>query len=583
LFKPLKDKTARVRAGRWRMRATLAGIVCSLLVTASAAVQAAPSAGRAAFVREAQRIEAERTGVARPIGLAFSRTSASFYVVASHLRSAPSSAAAKIVRFKPFALRAGSERAGSTRIAAALSEPINIAFDASSNRVLLLANPDELLEVGAGARGDVHPRTLVRRDVSRLALGDPQGMAVDPATGTLFVLDARGPRIVRFHHKSGMFSALDLSASGLVDPRGIAFDPVSGHLHVGSAEAIVELTQTGKVVAVRNLSPLGLKDPQALVVAPSGDLTDDPRTHSIYVADTGATGRAGAIVELARMPLAAAAADFNSSLVRTVNTAAFSPPSPDPSGLAYVPATQRLVISDAEVEETVSGITHFRGVNVWETTLAGHVVVTANISKKAPTAVPMSNEATGMAWSPSNGHYFVSDDGAKRVFDLHPGADGKIGTAGDTWTSFSTTANGNTNADPEGITYDTIRNRLFVADGVNAEVYEYMPAGTLVGHFDVARYGVGDPETVEYNAARGTLFILSNRKSGPLIVETTIGGALLQTISVSAAGARKPAGLAYAPASNGSGATRFYFVDRGVDNNSNPNAVDGKMYEMTAP
>jgi hypothetical protein len=96
-------------------------------------------------------------------------------------------------------------------------------------------------------------------------------------------------------------------------------------------------------------------------------------------------------------------------------------------------------------------------------------------------------------------------------------------------------------------------------------------------------YGVADPETVEFNPVGGTLFTLSNRQSGPIIVETTISGALLQTIDVSAAGARKPAGLAYAPASNGSGAMRFYFVDRGVDNNADPRENDGKMYELTAP
>ena len=46
---------------------------------------------------------------------------------------------------------------------------------------------------------------------------------------------------------------------------------------------------------------------------------------------------------------------------------------------------------------------------------------------------------------------------------------------------------------------------------------------------------------------------------------------------------KKPAGLAYAPASNGSGAMRFYVVDRGKDNNSDPNIIDGKLVELTAP
>jgi hypothetical protein len=58
---------------------------------------------------------------------------------------------------------------------------------------------------------------------------------------------------------------------------------------------------------------------------------------------------------------------------------------------------------------------------------------------------------------------------------------------------------------------------------------------------------------------------------------------LQQTINISAASANDPAGLTYAPASNGSGTKRFYIVARGVDNDTDPNENDGKMYEMTAP
>ncbi|HKY53435.1 MAG TPA: hypothetical protein VJM08_03975, partial [Anaerolineales bacterium] len=46
---------------------------------------------------------------------------------------------------------------------------------------------------------------------------------------------------------------------------------------------------------------------------------------------------------------------------------------------------------------------------------------------------------------------------------------------------------------------------------------------------------------------------------------------------------KQAAGLAYAPASNGSGVKRFYIVDRAIDNNNDPRIIDGKMYEMTTP
>ncbi|MGQ4818307.1 hypothetical protein ACQ1ZK_14310, partial [Enterococcus faecium] len=40
------------------------------------------------------------------------------------------------------------------------------------------------------------------------------------------------------------------------------------------------------------------------------------------------------------------------------------------------------------------------------------------------------------------------------------------------------------------------------------------------------------------------------------------------------------AGIALAPASDGSGAQHLYIVDRGVDNDFNPDENDGRFYEM---
>ena len=280
-------------------------------------------------------------------------------------------------------------------------------------------------------------------------------------------------------------------------------------------------------------------------------------------------------------PQAATAIDFTSSLVRTVDTAAFSPPSPDPSGLTYLPGSNTLLMTDPDVEEDIDGITHFQGANVWELTLSGAVVRSTNISTVEPTVFPMSEEPSGVAFKPSSGHCFVSDDSQKQIYDMNPGADGACGTGDDSSTFFST--NGVGNADPEGIAYDSWNDRLFVVDGAGSDIYQYTTSGALVGQFDVQAFGVGDPESVEFNPVSGTLFVLSNRQSGPIIIETTTSGVLLQTIDVSATGANKPTGLAYAPASDGSGAKRFYILDRGVASASNPNVVDGKMYELTAP
>jgi uncharacterized protein YjiK len=586
-----------VRGARTQPLIRLAGhglVVAGLIsvfftVTASAAPEQAGPSGGAAVLRQAQVLEQDRTGVTAPVGLAFARGSNSFYVVGS--RPGGAAADTEVVTLKPFDLSPVSDRAGSARIAAAIKDPVNVAFDARGSRLLLLDNVNRLLEVRADASGELDSNTLVRRDALRLELGDPQGMTVDPANGIIYIVDAAAPRLVRVEPgadgslDTATTSAVDLPASGLGSIRGLAFDSSTDHLHLRAGQTLYELTTGGDMVATRDLSGLELANPEGMSFAPSGDQTDDPAQQSVYVADSGGAQSSGQIVELSLAPLAAAAAaDFTASLVHTIDTAAFSPPSPDPSGLTYLPPPRNtLLMTDGEVEETVSGITHFQGVNVWEMTLSGTVVDTANISKKAPTVTPMTDEPVGVTWQPSTGHYFVSEDGGKRVYNLNPGGDGQIGTADDSWTYWSTLANGNSNGDPEGIAYDTLENRLWVADGVNAEIYHYELNGTLLGHFDVGAYGVGDTETVEYNAVSDTLFVLSNRQSGPIIVETTKTGARLQTIDVSAAADFKPAGLAYAPASNGTGVKRFYFADRGIDNNNDPRIIDGKIWEFTAP
>jgi sugar lactone lactonase YvrE len=544
--------------------------------------------GPKGVVREVRILESDSIGTTSPVGLAFAPRGKSFYVVPSSPPLAPSETT--VVRLRPFALRPKTDRVGSTTIVASVRDPINIAYDESRNRLLLLrADGRRLFAMQTNPDGSLDRTTLVHYDVRRFGLGDSEGMAVDPATGDIFVLDGSGPRVVRLDPgPAGGFvdagvSSIDLGASGTTKMRGIAFDPSSGHLQVQAGGRLYEMTTGGEIAAVRDLSAITLGTPQAMVVAPSGDQTDAPDQLSLYLADSGGSDQAlGQIVELSLTAAEApAASSFSSSLVHTVDTSAWDKPSPDPSGLAYLSGKNRIMVADGEVEETVSGITHFEGANVWETTFGGDVLRTANISKIQPTAVPMSNEPTGVAYDPAQDVYYFTDDGQKAVFRLSPGADDVVGTSDDSWNSFDVNVFGD--GDPEGIAYDTAHNRVFVADGVNAEIYQYTTTGSLIGHFDVAAFGVQDPESVEYNPISGTLFVLSNRASGPIIVETSLTGTLIQTIDVAASGARKPAGLAYAPASDGSGALHFYIADRGVDNNSDPREVDGKIYELTTP
>lgn len=575
----------------------MSALVLPLLQVKSSNAQNDPS-----LVWQVRAMESDQIDVASPVGLAFSNKDNAFHVAGAERSSR---AEIEVVKLSPLA-----ERGNSVQIGSGFQNPINMAYDNHANRLLLLhARGNQLWEMRAEAHGDLDPADIIRYDARRFGLQDPQGMAVDEASGVLFILDAAASLIKQVtplpdgSFEGASVSEISLQSHGFSEVRGLALDPTSGHLFVinPAEHTLYELTQAGELTATRDLAQFNLRDPQAMVFAPSGDQTDDPGQLNLYVADQGvkedpaspgglrfAEKQAtilqdtGQIVEFSlAAPVALSAASFASSLIRTTNMAAISPPSPDPSGITYLPGTNTLLIVDGEVEETVSGIRHFEGANVWELTLSGSKVRTANISKVAPTVTPMTNEPTDITWNPGNGHYYVVDDNAKRVFDLTPGSDGLIGTADDRWTYFSTSAVGS--GDPEGVTFNTWNNHIFVVDGLNAEVYEFTITGTLVNHFDVKKYGVGDPEGIQFNPERGTLFTMSSNRSTPVIVETTISGGFLQSIDISVTNPLAAAGLAYAPASNGSGVNRFFIVDRGVDNNTDPNIIDGKMYEITAP
>jgi hypothetical protein len=146
-------------------------------------------------------------------------------------------------------------------------------------------------------------------------------------------------------------------------------------------------------------------------------------------------------------------------LVQTVTTAAFSPPSPDPSGITYLPTTSLLWVSDGEVDEIPA---LFTGANLFGVTLAGVLAETKN-------TLSFSSEPTDLAYNPNDGHIFYSDDILDKIFDVNPGGDGIHGTGDDSVTSFSTTAFGS--RDPEGLSYDAASGDLFISDAANTEVY----------------------------------------------------------------------------------------------------------------
>jgi PKD repeat protein len=273
----------------------------------------------------------------------------------------------------------------------------------------------------------------------------------------------------------------------------------------------------------------------------------------------------------------AVAATVSATLVRTTAVSSLTPPVPDPSGIVYLPGRDRLLISDAEVDE----MTIYQGANLFETTRTGAL-------RDTGTTLPATKEPAGVGHNPANGHLFISDDDQMRVYEVVAGADGRYGTSDDTRTFFSTSAFGST--DPEDVTFYPPTGELFVMEGADNDVHRVAPGpnGVFDGipptgddihtEFDVKPYGVLDPEGISYYPGRDTLLMVDNSDR---VYEVNRDLMLINTIDISASNQVKAAGITVAPATDDPTRTDLYIVDRGVDNDVNPNENDGKMYEMS--
>lgn len=426
--------------------------------------------------------------------------------------------------------------------------------------------------------------------------GEAQWQAQDAAArgitadaGGVYVLDAKQGFILSASGSEKPVK-INLKRAGITQPSGLARNPQDGHFFVvDQGSLLVELDSRGRVIANNDLSALGLTAPQGMTFAASGDPTDSPDQQTLYLLASPVTSEADATVLLYEVTvdvpsLVEGIPVVPAQLIRATATSAFLPPSPDPAGLAYLPGSNLLMITDCDVDEMAI----YADVNVWTVALDGTQV-------GAYSAAGFSLEATGVAFNPVNGHYFISDDSTIRISEINPGADGQIGGGDDIVTYFRTSWYGAT--DPEGIAFDTTTGHLFIADGVGSEIYEVSPGPNgifdgvydlpnhlgddIVSSFDTYALGLMDIESVEYKADTQTLYAVSGLNN--VIAELSTEGELLRYIDVTPYAGRAESGLAYAPSSLDSNVKSIYIVARGIDNGADPNENDGMLYEIVAP
>ncbi|MEN8182342.1 MAG: hypothetical protein ABFS46_07385, partial [Myxococcota bacterium] len=487
-----------------------------------------------------------------------------------------------------------------------IPDPINLAFtggdDGTYQLLLLDHSAGDLIEVEVQRPGG-SPRFRTFR-VGGVSLVEPAGMALDPTTGDLFILDAARGTLVRL--EGGRYSRsteipLPTGLAALTDLRGLALDPLSQHLYLLSPAAgeIYEVDADGNFHAQRQLPELGAFSPLAMTFGASWDATDAPERTHLYLAtfdlDTGSpqvtewtfvpsvggqpqASEPALLLQSSNLSTASLTTPV-SDLEQTIDSSSFIPPSPDSAGIAYQASRDSMLMSDSEVNE----MSIYQGVNMFEHDRFGTLLDTFDTTT-------FSDEPTGVAIDPANGFCFLTDDtGTRSVHVLDPGPDQVCLTSDDSISSFPTGPFGS--RDPEGLAF--CQGSLFVADGVNAEFYEIQPGSNgifdgvapggddLVTSCDTTAMGVQDPEGIACDDSTGWLYLIGEPTT--LVIQASQDCDVLATIDVSAANADKPSGLALAPSSVTPSVQSLWITDRGTDNGKDPNENDGRVYEMSLP
>ncbi|MCE7984816.1 MAG: hypothetical protein DYG89_26895 [Caldilinea sp. CFX5] len=538
-------------------------------------------------VTEIRSLYPSEKNVRHVAGLAYAKAFNQFYLTQEQGETAELT----IISYSPF-----EDLLATTKLMDVNPEALNILFDDQRQQLLIFSRErQELIQIPVNAQAALEPAQIKRTSLRTVAPVQAQGMALDPAGQHLFILDNQAQQLLRVDADgaagvdASQLAHIDLAALGGHDLRGLAVHPHNGQLYLLSfdQQRLHQITPDGQLVATYDLAPLQLQTPQGMVFAPSADQTDPAETIHLFIADQGRMdqNQPGRIVEVALAGATSAQGmakvdSFALFLLQTIDLGQQTPSSPNPSGLAYLPAANRFFITDGEVDE-MSAL--FTGANLFAVTLTGTLTYTGS-------TLPYSVEPAGVAYNSANGHLFISDDDLKRVFELNAGPDTLFGTGDDTITFFSTAAF--LSFDPEGLAFDAAKGILYLADGINNEIYTIQPGANglfdgilaqggddVVTSFDVLSLDIQDMEGLEYDPATGNLLIVG--QSDRDIYEVTTTGLLVRILSIVDANPEKLAGIALAPASRNPASTHYYVIDRGVDNDVDPTANDGKLYELT--
>ncbi|MBL0408495.1 hypothetical protein JKG68_32040, partial [Microvirga aerilata] len=236
----------------------------------------------------------------------------------------------------------------------------------------------------------------------------------------------------------------------------------------------------------------------------------------------------------------------------------------DPSGLAYLPGLQRLLIADSEHDESpYSSAINMFGVQP-DGTVTGSYSLTG-----------FTQEPSGLAYNSSNGYLYIADDRLNEVFWVDP-ANPSVEKG-----QFDTGHYGLT--DTEDLKFDPATGNMFILDGLEKKLFELTAQGALVKSMALPSV-MTDAEALAYDPTHEVFFVASG--ASPDIWGMDRNGKILATISTLGSssylnpisGAKPvPKGLELAPSSNPNDGSRMslFIADYGVDQKN-----DGRLFEV---
>jgi hypothetical protein len=317
------------------------------------------------------------------------------------------------------------------------------------------------------------------------------GVCIDGEHQQVVLLDAAGPRLVHITFADLRAGTAQFRSTWLPTPwstvRGIAFDfardrivgldPQTGHLLQHSVVDPADPNPDGGT-----LSPV----PQVLAF---GFAPTEGLEHDLFVS----SGDPRMLTSQWAWNDAGTDGSTTATLRATVATSAWSPASPDPSGIGFDDVRDRLMVSDGEVEE----MTIYAGKNVWEASRAGVV-------SRSTTTLAYTTEPVGITFQSSTRTFYISDDTTPdAVYVVTVGPDGLLNSSDDTRRSFDV---GNFPTDPEDTAFDNARNELWVSGGIFNTVHRLRPGPNGIFNgippvgddqiltINVATFGVTDVE-----------------------------------------------------------------------------------------